>query len=158
MRDCSRMSGDGMKTVSLRSSFVLAVLALGVSLGAAQATGPDGATLAALFPATLGGLPRGVVNAYSNFATTSYREPSGDSIVLQFHEVRGAGAADYQRSICPSLEPVSGHPACISHRHGTEVSWVLGDVLQINVGGPNDAAVRRLADALDLAPLVRLAH
>jgi len=141
----------------MRSMLVLAMLVGGVAVAAAQATGPDGATLAALFPATLGGLPRGEVSAYSNFATTSYRAPNGDSIVLQFHEVRGAGAADYQRSICPSLEPVAGHPACISHRHGTEVTWVLNDTLQINMGGPTDAEVRRVAALLDLVPLARLA-
>jgi len=140
----------------MRSLLVLVMVVGSVSLAAAQASGPDGATLAALFPRALGGLPRLEVNAYSNFATTRYGTAS-DAIVLQFHEVRGAGAAAYQRSICPTLEPVAGHPACISHRHGTEVTWVLNDTLQINVGGPSDAEVRRVAALLDLAPLARLA-
>lgn len=125
---------------------------------AARAQVPTGDTLAALLPAKLAEARRGEVTTYGRFATTSYELPSGGQVILQFHEVLGAGSEAYQRSTCPRTKQVGGRAACVrADPDRVHLSWVFSDAVQVLMSAPDEATVVRLSKALPFTPLERLA-
>ena len=138
------------------SAFVALVILLDPVAAAAQV--PSGDSLAALLPERLAQARRVSVQPYSRFATASYVLPDGRPASMQLHEVIGAGSEAYQRSSCPRMLRLARHDVCVRTSDGhVTLSWVLDDTLQIMLGAPDEATGTRLARALDLGPLVRLA-
>lgn len=138
------------------SAFLALVLLFGPVAAAAQA--PSGDSLAALLPARLAQARRVSVQPYSRFVTASYVLPDGRPASMQLHEVIGAGSEAYQRSSCPRMIQLARRDVCVRTSDGqVTLSWVLDDTLQILLSAPDEATATRLARALDLRPLVRLA-
>lgn len=137
-------------------AFVALVVLVDPAAVAAQV--PSGDSLAALLPARLAQARRVSVQPYSRFATASYVLPDGRPASMQLHEVIGAGSEAYQRSSCPRMLRLARRDVCVRTSDGqVTLSWVLDDTLQIMLGAPDEATATRLARALDLRPLVRLA-
>ena len=142
---------------SLRAVVVLALLAVS-AVAVAQTTDASGQGLLRFMPQRLDGHARQDPTAYSSFATAAYRLDGGVIATLQIHEVRGAGAAEYQQSRCTRRRAIHGHEACVSERPGTvSLVWVFSDAIQVMLGAPDEATAVAMAQGLDLAAIAALA-
>lgn len=142
---------------------ILATVAcISVLLATAAATAQPrtltGEALVGYLPATLGGGAQTDRDVYSQFVTASYAL-DGRNVVVQIHDVQGAGSAAFLRSSCPRFTSVAGHEACVMPQEGTvSLTWVLHDNIQVMLGPvPDEATATRLAAELPFTALARLA-